>query len=141
MICDIAYTQVNYILSKMSEELKSKIPIDLIEFIKENDNKQYQIDSESISDLELHEDTKRILSVIYTDYLATEEEREKIKNRERILELRKEEEKEKKYDVDVFTNRKNSIQENTDNRTDLIVVEKEKWYKMLFNRIRKLFRI
>ena len=141
MICDIAYTQVNYILSKMSEELKSKIPIDLIEFIKENDNKQYQIDSESISDLELHEDTKKILSVIYTDYLATEEERKKIKNRERILELRKEEEKEKKYDVDVFANRKNSIQEGTNIKTDLIVVEKEKWYKMLFNRIRKLFRI
>ena len=27
MICDIAYSELNFILSKMSEELKRKIPI------------------------------------------------------------------------------------------------------------------
>ena len=141
MISDIAYSEANYIISKMSEELREKIPIELIEFIYKNDNKQYQINEKSIKNLELHEDTKRILSVIYTDYIAIEEEIKIIKNKEKLLELKKEEEKKKKYEVDVFENKENNIQKFTNSKTDMIIGDKEKWYKKLFNKIKKIFKL
>ena len=143
MICNAAYSELNFIISKMSEELREKIPIEFIEFIEKNDNKQYQINAENIKDLELHEDDKRILSVIYTDYIATDEERRIIKNKEEILELKKEAEKKEKYGTDIFENKENHIKKSTNDKTAaaMIIKYKEKWYKVLFNKIKKLFRI
>ena len=143
MISDVAYSELNFIISKMSEELRKKIPIEFIEFIENNDNKQYQINAENIKDLELHEDTKRILSVIYTDYITTDEERKIIKNKEEILELKKEEEKKEKFRVDIFENNENNIQQNKNpkTKTAMIIRHKEKWYKNLFNMIKKIFRL
>ena len=111
MICDIAYSEVNFIISKMSKELREKIPIELIEFIQNRDNKQHKINSESVKDIELHEDTKKILSVIYTDYIATEEERTIIKNKENNDEITK---------------------------TTMLIKFKEKWYQKLFEKIKKI---
>ena len=138
MICDIAYTQLNYILSKMSDDLKRKIPYNFIEYIEKNDKKQNSIELNRIKDMELHDDTKKILSVIYTDYIATEEEREIIRNKERIIERKKEEEKRQKYKVDVFNNQ-NSITENSINNS-MIIQEKQKWYKKIINKIKKILK-
>lgn len=136
MICDIAYSEVNFIISKMSKELREKIPIELIEFIQNRDNKQHKINSESVKDIELHEDTKKILSVIYTDYIATEEERTIIKNKEKLIELKRENEKKEKFGVEVFKNKENNNDEIT--KTTMLIKFKEKWYQKLFEKIKKI---
>ena len=139
MISDVAYSEVNYIISKMSEELRRKIPVEYIEFIENNCNKNYKIDVKDISNLELKEDTKRILSVIYTDYIAEEEEKRIIKNKETIIMQKQEEEKNKQYSVDVFKDdRKVYIEENTN--TAIMVQNKEKWYSKLFKKIKEFFK-
>lgn len=80
-----AYTQVSYIINNMSSELKNKIPKEIISMIEKRKDSSYNIDVENIEDLNLLEDTEKILSVIYTDYIATVEEKEIIKNKEKIV--------------------------------------------------------
>lgn len=81
-----AYTEVFYIINEMSEELRSKIPSEIIKNIEKKMDRTYDFNiEEDIENAELLEDTEKILSVLYTDYLATDEEREVIKNKERIL--------------------------------------------------------
>ena len=139
MISNIAYAEVNYIINKMSKELRNKIPNDFIEFIEKNGNTENQIDVTDIDELDLNDDTKKILSLIYTDYIAPEEERRIIKNKEKIIEQKREEEKKKEYGVDVFQNKENSIADIQSKETAMITQYKEKWYIKLFNRIKKIF--
>ena len=72
----------------MSSELKNKIPKEIISMIEKRKDSSYNIDVENIEDLDLLEDTEKILSVIYTDYIATVEEKEIIKNKEKIVKNR-----------------------------------------------------
>ncbi len=83
-----AYTQVSYIINNMSSELKNRIPKEIISMIEKRKDSSYNIDVENIEDLNLLEDTEKILSVIYTDYIATVEEKEIIKNKEKIVKNR-----------------------------------------------------
>lgn len=83
-----AYTQVSYIINNMSSELKNRIPKEIISMIEKRKDSSYNIDVENIEDLNLLEDTEKILSVIYTDYTATVEEKEIIKNKEKIVKNR-----------------------------------------------------
>ena len=50
-------------------------------------NYEFYIDDD-IGDVELLEDTEKILSVLYTDFLVTDEERDIIKKKEKILQER-----------------------------------------------------
>ena len=83
-----AYTQVSYIINNMSSELKNRIPKEIISMIEKRKDSSYNINVENIEDLKLLEDTEKILSVIYTDYIATVEEKEIIKNKEKIVKNR-----------------------------------------------------
>ena len=103
-----AYTQVYSILQMLSEENKNKIPAELIEGIQREMDKDYEfeIDADTEDELELLDDTEKILSVIYTDYLATDEEQKVIQNKERKYMLEEEKEKKEKYPTDVFEARR-----------------------------------
>lgn len=104
-----AYTQAYVIIDNLSEELKKKIPQKIINAIKSKMDSSYQfnIEDEDIENIELLEDTEKLLSVIYTDYLATEEERKIIKGKERIIFLKEEAKKKEKYSTDIFQMIKN----------------------------------
>lgn len=99
-----AYTQAYCVLQMLSEEDKKKIPEKLIEAIKNKMDSEYQfeVDTEDEEEPKLLVDTEKILSVVYTDYLATDEEKKVIKNKEMKYMLEKEKEKQEKYPTDVF---------------------------------------
>lgn len=88
-----AYTEVNYIINEMSSEMKSKIPSQILKNIEDRMDKNYDfhIEEEDFENAELLEDTEKILSVLYTDYLASDEEKAVIKNKEKMLENKKKE--------------------------------------------------
>ena len=94
-----AYTEVYNIITLMSDEYKEKIPNKIIEAIKYKMDKSYDfnIDIDNIENIELMEDTEKILSVIYTDYLSSQHERRIIKNKEKIIMLKDEERKKQRY--------------------------------------------
>ena len=138
MINAEAYAQVSYIISKMSKKLKNKIPNDVIDVIESNKDKKYVINEEVVKNIELLPDTEKLLSVLYTDYIATDEEKAIIKNKEKMIYFNKEEEKRKLYNSDMFMdNEKNKEEFNNDKDKHLQVIKKEKWYKKILRKIRE----
>ena len=140
MLNSKAYTEVYYIVSLMSEEMKNKIPEKVLNNIKNRMDKEYEfyIDEEDIENLELLEDTEKILSVLYTDYLSTEEERQIILNKEKMLAGSKNKMTERNIEVkDVFSKKNEDDIQN--NKKDLVNIETKKWYTKIFDFIKKLF--
>ena len=135
-----AYTEVNFIINEMSNELSNKIPKEIKEMIKEKMDETYEfyIDDEEWEEKELLEDTEKILSVLYTDYIANEEEKKVILNKEKII-------MQKKYEnsihtknlCDVFPNKKYFNEEK-----EIVIVEyKKTWYKKIIEYIRLKIKI
>lgn len=131
-----AYSQVSYIISSMSPALKSKIPSIVIEAIENKKDKSYKM-SGKVSELHLLSDTKKILSYLYTDYIANNEEKEVIKNKERIISRNNEQEKGLYKDIFNHQVLKNqTVQKEEENR---MILKEKKWYIQIFNKIKKLF--
>lgn len=143
MLNSKAYTEVFCIINLMTDEMKTKIPEKIMKNIQErmDINYEFYIYEEDIEDAELLEDTEKILSVLYTDYLSTDEERKIILNKERILLNFKNNTENKTVEIkDVFS--KNKISENDDivsNTKELINAKKENWYSKIFNFIKRIF--
>lgn len=152
MIDKKAYTEVYKLIEILPEEQKKKIPEDFIDVIKNNMDTSYkfEIDTENIEEIDLLEDTEKILSVIYTDYLATEEERRIIKNKEKISLLKKEQKKKKQFQENYndkyynfpketsYSNNKRVTEEKDDNK--LINLTKDKWYQKFIKMIRNIIK-
>lgn len=99
MLQSKAYTEAYYIVSKMPDEMRSKIPDKIVNNIKSRMDKNYKfyIPNDDFENAVLLDDTEQILSVLYTDYLSTDEERKVILYKEKMLE----EEKRKQFEVNV----------------------------------------
>lgn len=138
MLSSKAYSEVFYIINAMSDELKSKIPKELIKNIENKMDKEYKLnlENEDIENIELLEDTEKILSVLYTDYIATEEERQIIKNKEALIKTKKEAELSKVKLNEIFKKRDIEFKEQSLSK----YVEKEKWYLRFWKKIRNLFK-
>ena len=140
MIDARAYTQVSYIISLMSDNLKTKIPQDFINIIEKNKDKKYEIKEKNVKDIKLLSDTEKILSVIYTDYIASEKEKEIIKNKERMICLRKEENI-TKYSTEIFQELNGIQKENiVDENLSMVPKTKKKYYKNVINLIKRFFK-
>lgn len=134
-----AYTEVYKILKCLKEEEYEKIPEEFIQVIEENRNLDYEYEVNEEQDLSKQPmliETRAILFNIFRDYLATAEQREKIKKWQdedrKILEQSKIE----KYGVDVFKNK--SSKENT---SIMVVENKEKsFFERIIGRIKKTLK-
>lgn len=129
MLSSKAYTEAYYIINQMSEKMKNKIPESIIKNIKERMDKNYIFNSENkdLENIELLEDTEKILSVLYTDYFSTEEEKEIILNKEKILES---ERKDKGFKIkkvnDIFSNNDKDNDEKNIKKVDTQFSNKSK---------------
>lgn len=106
MINKKAYTEINEIIKSFPKEMQEKIPEDLRKTIDYNSDKNYHFTFDSFEKTELLEDTKKNLSVLYTDYFATENERKVILAKERLIEIQREKKKQQEYPSDFMENRK-----------------------------------
>lgn len=141
-----AYNEVNAIIKIMPREMQEKIPENLRKTIEFNQDKNYKfnIDETNIEDIEFLEDTEKILSVLYTDYFASEEERKIILNKEKTLELKKEQDKKQKYSNNLLQkNIKEYKAQNTylkeknlpvEVNNETILIKIKQWLKNLFNK-------
>ena len=136
-----AYTEVNFIINQMSNELSNKIPKEIKEMIKEKMDETYEfyIDDEEWEEKELLEDTEKILSVLYTDYIASEEEKTVILNKEKIIMQKKYKNVNQPKNLrDVFQNQKKLKNEEK----NIVKVEyKKPWYKKIIQYIRLKIKI
>lgn len=134
----IAYSEVLEILKHISQEDYEKIPKSKIELYKENANKNYVFNynpTKTLNEQNVSKIAKGIIAILFRDYWATPEQREKIIKKQNNDRIQIEKEKTKKYNPDVFKS-KNKEEAKT---KALVNVEKSKWYEKFFTFIKNIF--
>lgn len=148
MIDRRAFTEINEVIKLLEEDENIKIPNNFKKVIEHNMNKDYVVVIDDIDNYDFLKDTKKLMSLIYTDYLATEEERQVILAKEEALEREKELEKRKEYSTDLFEKRKkyktkeflknDNIDEKVENLD--LVEYKESIFRKILSFIKKILK-
>ena len=135
----IAYSEILEILKHISKKEQEKIPSNMIKMFKanasENSNFAYNpkktLQEQNVSEIDIS-----IIAILYRDYWATKEQRQKIlnyQNRER------EKYKAEKYDVNNIFKKKNEIKPTIANAEEYpVVVKKQNFIQRIIGKIKKL---
>ena len=146
-----AYEEIYVILQNMEPYNVEEIPNTFLSMIEERRDKDYHFELEENKELKeqnLLRETKAILTYMYTNYWATEEEKKEILNKYKREEIEEEQIKKEKYgEIEVFKNRNQLIEDENKNKditikeTDLEITNKENKEKetMLIERKESLF--
>ena len=138
-----AFSEVDAIIKIMPSNLVNKIPLKLQQLINEYKNDKYKpLIEEPIENYELMDESKIILSLIYRDFLCSNEEKEILKNRDSEKLKEEEQQLREKYNPDdIFKNKNRNVpqEEQQFQETRMTVVQEEKWYQKIFNLIKGLF--
>jgi len=135
-----AFTEVDIILEYIGTELLDKLPSRFKEFIKRNkdDNYNFQYDSEKrLSEQNILQKTRALLSIIYRKYLITGKKIEA----EEVVKINKIEEKlQQQFNADsLFENNIKQVHFSDLPTSTAMVVVKENWITKFWKKIRNLF--
>ena len=134
--------EVDMILNYADEESLSKIPENLKQFIKENKSDYTtKINPEKdLKDQDLLYETQVILSVLYRDYWASQDERKQLLEEEKAELMDIENRKNEKYNYnDLFKNKNSEIETNVKEIKSIVV--KQNLIRKILNKIRGFFRL
>lgn len=138
-----AYTEVLEILKFIPKTDYNKIPQDMIKVFSDNQNKNYIFNYnplQSLDDQNVSKKAKLIISILFRDYWAQDNQRAKILNKEKIDRMRFEKEKQEKYNVNnLFKNKQENLQ-NSESNTSLIEVKEKNFLQKIIEKIINLFR-
>ena len=135
-----AYTEVLEIIEYLPKEEQDKIPAEKIKFYEQNCDKEYEFTfdiSKSIDEQKTLRETNAIIVLLFRDYFATPEQKEKL---EKILQQNEEkhqQELREKYNPDnIFKKSENSKKEaETIETMALVEVKKDNVIKEIFKKI------
>ena len=147
-----ALTEVWKILNEYEDDI-SEIPEKYLYVIEDNMDKDYIFFVDDIEEVGLREDTEKIITYLYTNFLSTPEERNILKQLEQLQykeKIKREKNNQIKEDYTVFKNQynKDKVQfedeaissEATINKSKALVEYKENIFKKLIKIIKKIFR-
>ena len=136
----IAYKEVFEILKYIPNADYNKIPKEKIELYKTMQDKNYNFKynpSKTLDEQNVSKRAKAIIGLLFRDYWATPEQREKIIRVQQQERIRIEKEKQEKYKSDeLFNNKK----EKETQEVALVEVKEQKWYKKVFDFFKKLLK-
>lgn len=141
-----ACKEVIELLKYFPRESVEKIPKEELELYKKNmDNTyEYEVDkTKPFNEQKMLDKTKAIFAIIFRDYWASEYQRERILAKEKYDLQKLEEERRKKYNPDdIFKDKeiKDTQLKQEDESKSMILVNEEKWYNKVFNKIKSLFK-
>ena len=138
-----AFTELSEIISNMKDSLKNKIPSKTIKAIELAKDKNYKFNydkSKSLNEQTLLPETKSLLSVIYSDYLCSTEERKKWQEYDRFELQKQDEVKAKKYNSSVFENVENDITLNNEKNLQILNNKKTSLWEKIKQFIIRLFK-
>ena len=135
-------SEVYLVIQNSDIDIIKKIPDNFMKFIKNNMNKDRVKTNIQNIDLEntISEDAKTILSLIYRDYLVSDEERTSLLNEEQIK--RKEYEKllKEKFNPDnLFKNRTKAVEDSSVEKLSMIEYKEKNFLQKIFDKIKQLF--
>lgn len=144
-----AYKEVLEILKYMPEDDVKKIPKELLETFKcKKDNKYnfYINKNQDFSKLKILDETEAIMINIFTDYWATQEQREKIIAKQKHDNNTMEETKQKIYNVDNLFKDRNKNREITDDRklqesSNLPIEYRKRFYQKFIDFIKRVLKL
>lgn len=137
----MAYTEVIQVLKYMPKEEVNKIPKDILEFYNNNMDTSYEFSIDTNKSFEeqiLLEKTKIVLAILFRDYWATDEQREKIKQKENYDTELLEEEKRKRYNSDNIFAHKNVVEQEKEVKA-LVEYKKETWFNKFIQFMKNFF--
>ena len=136
-----AYIELLEILKYLTPEDYDKIPKEKIEVFQTYANRKYNFNydpDKTLQEQNVSKIARTIIGILFRDYWATEEQREKIVRWQQQERIRIENEKQEKYkSEDIFKN--NNIETQIE-EVALVEVKEEKWYDKVFKFFRKIFR-
>lgn len=141
-----AFVEVDALIEASKQEEKEKISENFRKFIKEKKSKDYKFEIDknlSLSEQNLMQETKIILSLIYRSYFCTEEERRRLTIKDEEEKEKKERELREKYNTDNLFNkeRKNVTVEPKEENKEIVIYDKNtNWFKNIINIIKEKFK-
>ena len=140
-----AFEEIYEIFNLMPKELIDKIPLNFYNMIKEERDTNYKPNiKEPLENQKLKDETIIILGLIYRDFLCSQQEK-KILQKKDAKEIQKiekeiENEKRKKYNINaIFKDKSTQNEIKMSEQKKIIVYEEKKWYKKIFDLIKKFF--
>ena len=136
----LSYVEVLEILKHIPKEDYEKIPKEKIEFYENNKDKNYVYIYNPVNP-KISRKTDAILINLYKNYIAKDDEKEKINHILKLNEMKNEQEKQENFDLNnIFDNKKSEIKNNN---VDTLPVEKkrETRFKKFINIIKKIISI
>ena len=142
-----AAVEFNYILDNSSQEIIDKIPQKFIKFMRDIASTTYEFNydkSKQLNEQDIKPETRGLISLVYQDYICSEDEKKdyilKCKNHE----IKKEEELREKYNPEYIFRKKesNTATEMSKKQevTALVKYHDIKWYEKLIAKIKRLFK-
>lgn len=144
-----AFVELNEIINHLNTNLKNKIPKKTLEAIKNSGDKNYQFkydNTQRLSKQKLLPETISLLSIIYSDYLCSEEEKKKWDEYDKFELQKLEEIKQQKYNTNnLFQQQRNvtsnvNIADLNNNKLQVISSEKQSFWSKIKRFIMKIFR-
>lgn len=139
-----AYKELYEILKNIPKKDINKIPNEVLKMLEEKMDKNYKFKLQENIEFEnqcLLRETKVLLAILYRDYWATEEEKEKIKQKWKSDIEKDEEEKRLKYNVEIFKEKLTNDCSKKDYNNLPIEVNKENLFKKIISFIKRYLRL
>ena len=140
-----ALVEVDAVLSCLDYNEYKKIPTNIINAIENNKDEEYMYEYDEeleYEDWSLMPETKAILYNIFKQYLATEEQRKYLQQRERLENYKIESEKIKKYNSEnLFKKEKGQEEEkNVQEENNKLIVKRDSSFKKILEKLKSIFR-
>jgi len=149
-----AYKEVLEILKYIPKQDYDKVPKYIIENMEKEQDREYKYNVTEFKNFERQEmlkETEAILSVLFREYWATEEQRKWIYEKERLEKRKFEQEKSKSYNSlnDMFLTVKNDMNENhleekiiknNIQENKLQEIKKDNFWQKVITKIKKLLK-
>lgn len=134
-----AYSELFEIINLLDESEKNKIPTEIYENIKSQKSKEYINQYNTLDDINennIEEKTAILLTSLYLDYIANDEEKKEVED---VLKENEKKLSEKYSTENMFKNR--NKEENTQKINTMITIKKkETVFTKILNKIKSLFK-
>ncbi len=133
-----AYSEVLEILKNLSREDYEKIPIEKVNLFENNANKDYDFHYDANLTLDEQNVSKRakaIIAILFRDYWATPEQREKILAKQNYDRMQIEKKKQEQYAIDNIFRKKETKVETVENTVAMV-----EYKESIFTKIKNWFK-
>ena len=138
-----ALVEVDAVLSCLDYNEYKKIPTDIIDAIENNKDEEYTYDYDEeleYEDWSLMPETKAILYNIFKQYLATEEQRKYLQQKERLENYKIESEKIKKYNSENLFKKEKEVKKVEQEENNELIVKRDSSFKRILEKLKSIFR-